>query len=444
MRILYVNVPTSVTDWESQTEHNYFLSMFASLPNVTYFYAFNQASPPRRPALPNVRYFPVRMDENRYRNSATVPWEVLDLLHDSSESPFDLVVTHRPTVVAPLKIWMESVCKVSTPIVCVDSFVPHEIRSVQPPKKENYYRLSAIGYAAADALIAQCDYEYQLMLDTAYRWSGVNVKDKTFKLESKLTAPQADRSEKTKSVLFGQKMTKGQRGGNEVMEVLRKFSWVRPDIQIFVTSQKRNPMRIDGKNVQEVTNLSRVHYKQLLRRSMVGFTMSKDEGLPKGLIEQVLADVIVFVPKAQWALQLFKNDYAYYYESEADLIKSMAYAVDHYAECVDRLQPFKERMAEAMQKSVWDVILGVVPQEYMDSVMSYVSSRLHKMPERMTFGEYLDLLDVRKLVGGYNGYNTHQLYQAIKKYGWTDSTSPDGTLVLERLPVSDAIPAAPA
>lgn len=324
MRCLYLNVPTSWDDWESQTEFAYFQTTFLPFQDVTYLYAYNQAVPPKRKYPHNVRFFPVRMDENRYRNAATVPWEILDALHDLSDRPVDFIVTHRPTIVPALRLWMESVCKVATPIVVVDSFVPHAQRAVQPPKKDAYYRLTAQGYALADACIAQCEYEYDLMIDTAYRYGMTDIRDKTFCLESKLVLPKNGGTEsKTKSVLYGQKLTKAQRGGNEVLSTLQKLSYVRPDCQIYVTSQKRNTMKIVGKNVIEATNLSRAYYRELIKRVMVGFTMSKDEGFPKGLVEQILSDVVVFVPKAQWALQLFKDDYPFYYVNEDDLVKRM-------------------------------------------------------------------------------------------------------------------------
>lgn len=432
MRALYLNVPTSWEDWEAQTEFAYFSTTFMQLKDVTYLYAYNQDCPPKKTHPDNVRFFPIRMDENRYRNAATVPWEILDVLHDTSETPVDFIVVHRPSIVPMLKLWMEAVCKVSTPVIVVDSFVPHEKRAVQPPKKEAYYRLTAQGYALADALIAQNEYEYHLMLDTAYRYGGLDVRDKTFCLESKLQLPVPDRSQKIKSLLYGQKMTKAQRGGNEVLSVLQKFSFVRSDVPIYVTSQKRNPMKIVGKNVIENTNLSRTHYRELVKRMEVSFTMSKDEGFPKGLVEQILADVVVFVPKVPWSLELFKDDYPFYFENEDDLVKRMSYAVDHYLECADKLQPFKERVVSRMSRSVWDVVLSVVHEEYMETVKFYVSDRIHKFPNRMTFKEFLDLSDVRKLLGGYNGFNSYQLYQAVKSFGWTDITLPNGDVILEK------------
>ena len=445
MRCLYLNVPTSWDDWESQTEFAYFQTTFLPFQDVTYLYAYNQAVPPKRKYPHNVRFFPVRMDENRYRNAATVPWEILDALHDLSDRPVDFIVTHRPTIVPALRLWMESVCKVATPIVVVDSFVPHAQRSVQPPKKDAYYRLTAQGYALADACIAQCEYEYDLMLDTAYRYGMSDIRDKTFCLESKLVLPKNGGIEsKTKSVLYGQKLTKAQRGGNEVLSTLQKLSYVRPDCQIYVTSQKRNTMKIVGKNVIEATNLSRAYYRELIKRVMVGFTMSKDEGFPKGLVEQILSDVVVFVPKAQWALQLFKDDYPFYYVNEDDLVKRMSYVLDHYEECASQLQPFKERVVSRMSQSVWDVVLSVIPDEYMETVTFYLSDRLHKFPEEMTFNQFLDLADVRPLIGGYNGFNTYQLYHAIKRYGYTDHTTPEGELVLRKAKPASAEPSQPS
>jgi len=432
MRCLYLNVPTSWDDWEAQTEFAYFAQTFMQLKEVTYLYAYNQEAPPKKTHPENVRFFPIRMDDNRYRNAATVPWEILEILHDTSEKPVDFIVVHRPSIVPMLKLWMEAVCKVSTPIIVVDSFVPHEKRAVQPPKREAYYRLTAQGYALADALIAQNEYEYHLMLDTAYRYGNMDVRDKTFCLESKLQLPIPDRSQKVKSVLYGQKMTKAQRGGTEVLSVLQKLSFVRPELPLYVTSQKRNPMKIVGKNIIEVTNLSRTYYREIVRRMMVGFTMSKDEGFPKGLVEQILADVVVFVPKVPWSLELFKDDYPFYFENEDDLVKRIAYVVDHYPECAEKLQPFKDRIVAKMSRSVWDVVLSVVHEEYMEVVKFYISDRVHKFPDRMTFAECLDLLDVRKLLGGYNGFNSHQMYQGVKQFGYHDVTLENGDVILER------------
>lgn len=439
MRILYVNVPTAREDWEAQTEFHYAAQTFFPLPDTTFLYAYARGFPPKREQRPNVQFFPVDMAENRYRNAATAPPEVLAILDDASQTPVDLVITHRPTLAAPLKVWMETVTKSSTPVIIVDSFVPHEARTIQPPKAENYQRLTAAGYAAADALIAQCDWEKQLMIDTAYRWAGVDVTEKTFLLTSKLTLPPADRSAKTRSVLYGQKMTKAQRGGNEVMEVLKKFSFVRPDVQLILTSQKGRGARLDGGNVLEVSGLSRDRYRNMLKRAMVGFSMSRDEGLPKGLIEQILADVIVFVPREQWAVQLFKDDYPYYYDGQHDLIGGMAYAVDHYAECADRLQPFKQRMADAMAAKVTDVLTAVSLEEYTESVDFFLSDRIARFPAQMTFGKFLSILDADNLIGGYKGFSTHQLYRSIKRYGWIDRTLADGTVLLER-PAESAAP----
>lgn len=431
MRILFNSVPVK-EEWWKQTEYNYFVENYAlKYPEHTFIYITPDINPDKGKILPNVQYVkaPKRFgNAYRFLEYFRVFPQVEDFVKPDSRVPIDLMITQYIPTIGTYKFisypnYYNQVKGRILPIVAQDSFV----MSSSIVGNSYYLASQAMGFNLSDVIILQDRNEELLAVDNVREFCKTDIMHKVVTHYPKLTMEESGTERKEDIILYGQKLN-DQRRVHDVMTVLTDLSVVE-GVEVYVTSQTEG--KLFGPNVKAF-KLDRDTYRDFLKRVKVSFSMSKTEGYPKGLVEQILSDVIVILPREEWAINLFGLYYPFYYSSAKDLKKRILFHVEHYEEEVGKLKPYQDKIRTESERDFLKDVLDKIDFKPYALAESFVAKNLYKIGDEFNFTRDLEkiLPPEMQFMHFYTLFTSREVYLSLKQHGYTDRTTPDGELIL--------------
>jgi len=283
-----------------------------------------------------------------YNKMALLPQRVVEeCSRRSGWRCIDAVLTSRPGIVASVKLALSAVDDAFIPVIYLEPGA--DDRLPRPHGGEDYRRLMAHAWQAADMCVALTQREKEVILQNLRRYiSGSEIQVFMERVVVSPVGVPLDSVDAVRGVAKHPKMTlffgaraKEVKNIDLVVKTYDRLFKVGKDIRIVVATPThgRKVVELIGKQVLEAntaieicSGLSRQEYLKKAAEAHVFLAMSRTEGFPVGFWEQMYLGLIGVFPRKPWAVGQLPEEYPFFFDTEEEAFALLSWIIDHYDE----------------------------------------------------------------------------------------------------------------